>query len=78
MPEPSIDTQIADAQDAIVRASGYTPHQFRSPGGRWSPALMHASAAHNLTAIDWNIDPPRLVAPRNRPHHPGAACRPSR
>jgi peptidoglycan/xylan/chitin deacetylase (PgdA/CDA1 family) len=57
MPEPSIDTQIADAQDAIVRASGYTPHQFRSPGGRWSPALMHASAAHNLTAIDWNIDP---------------------
>ena len=57
MPESSIDTQIADAQDAIVRASGYTPHQFRSPGGRWSPALMHASAAHNLTTIDWNIDP---------------------
>ncbi len=49
--------QMVDAQDAIVRAAGFTPRQFRSPGGSWSAAMMRLASAHDLLAIDWDVDP---------------------
>lgn len=57
MSHAAMSGQIIDAQDAIVRASGFTPRQFRSPGGSWSPAMMALTRAHDLLAIDWDVDP---------------------
>lgn len=57
MSHTAMSRQIIDAQDAIVRASGFMPRQFRSPGGSWSPAMMALTRAHELLAIDWDVDP---------------------
>lgn len=52
-----ISKEVVDAQDAIVRATGFTPRQFRSPGGGWSTEIFRYTAGHELTPIDWEIDP---------------------
>ena len=57
MAAPMMTAQMVDAQDAIVRAAGFTPRQFRSPGGSWSAAMMRLASAHDLLAIDWDVDP---------------------
>ena len=57
MPAAATRAQILDTQDAIVRAAGATPFQFRAPGGAWSPPILHATAAAGLIPIDWDIDP---------------------
>ena len=57
MSQPAMSRQIVDAQDAIVTASGFTPRLFRSPGGSWSQAMMTLTRAHDLLAIDWDVDP---------------------
>lgn len=56
LPRAAMTAQVVDAQDAIVRASGFTPRQFRAPGGRWSPQMMRLTAVHELLPVDWNID----------------------
>jgi peptidoglycan-N-acetylglucosamine deacetylase len=53
----AIEAQLVDTQDAIVRATGFTPKQFRAPGGHWSPAMMRVAARQHLTVIDWDVDP---------------------
>ncbi|MDP9093866.1 MAG: polysaccharide deacetylase family protein [Actinomycetota bacterium] len=53
----AMSTQVVDTQDAIVRASGFTPRQFRAPGGQWSPALTRLAAMHDLLCVDWDVDP---------------------
>jgi peptidoglycan/xylan/chitin deacetylase (PgdA/CDA1 family) len=58
-----IHKEINDAQAAIVDASGYTPHLFRSPGGAWSPAVFKKAAEMGLAAIDWEIDPKDWTRP---------------
>jgi peptidoglycan/xylan/chitin deacetylase (PgdA/CDA1 family) len=52
-----MSAQLIDTQDAIVRASGFTPRQFRAPGGQWSPALTRLAAQHDLLCVDWDVDP---------------------
>jgi peptidoglycan/xylan/chitin deacetylase (PgdA/CDA1 family) len=53
----AMTAQLVDAQDAIVRASGFVPQAFRSPGGSWTPAMMRMAVAHDLLPIDWDVDP---------------------
>ncbi len=57
LPRAAMTAELLDTQDAIVRAGGFTPRQFRAPGGRWSPQMMRLTAAHDLLAVDWTIDP---------------------
>lgn len=57
LPAAAMTAELLDSQDAIVRASGFTPRQFRAPGGLWSPRMMRLAVAHDLMPIDWNVDP---------------------
>jgi peptidoglycan/xylan/chitin deacetylase (PgdA/CDA1 family) len=52
-----IRTEIDRAQDKIYSTTGKVPALFRSPGGDWSPALLAASAAARMVALDWSDDP---------------------
>lgn len=49
--------QIRGAQDAIRRATGYTPCVFRAPGGAISPLLVAQARSLGLHTVGWNVDP---------------------
>lgn len=49
--------EIEQAQLKINRTTGYTPKLFRSPGGDWSPQLLHDVAMAGLLPLDWSVDP---------------------
>jgi peptidoglycan/xylan/chitin deacetylase (PgdA/CDA1 family) len=52
-----IRSEIADTTDAIVRASGFRPRQFRAPGGVWGPDVIAEAASHGMLPLGWDIDP---------------------
>jgi peptidoglycan/xylan/chitin deacetylase (PgdA/CDA1 family) len=49
--------QIRSAQDAIRRATGYTPCVFRAPGGVVSRLLVAQARSLGLHTVGWNVDP---------------------
>lgn len=52
-----IKQEIEDTTDAIVRASGFRPRQFRAPGGNWGPNVFAECARQELLPLGWDIDP---------------------
>ncbi len=59
---PSLSThkirqEIVDTTDAIVRATGVRPRQFRSPGGVWGPDVFAEVSTQKMMPLGWDIDP---------------------
>jgi peptidoglycan/xylan/chitin deacetylase (PgdA/CDA1 family) len=52
-----IRRELHDTSDAIVRASGFVPRQFRAPGGVWGPKVFSAVAAAGMLPLGWDVDP---------------------
>jgi peptidoglycan-N-acetylglucosamine deacetylase len=52
-----VAAEITEAFVRIGEATGVAPKFFRSPGGAWSPRVLHAAARHGMVPIDWDIDP---------------------
>ena len=52
-----VHAEMEDTNDAIVRASGFRPRQFRAPGGNWGPEIMREAAAQEMLPLGWDIDP---------------------
>jgi peptidoglycan-N-acetylglucosamine deacetylase len=53
----AINSQIADAQEAIDDAGGQAPKLFRAPGGNWSGKVLSAVTSYQMVPLGWNIDP---------------------
>lgn len=50
--------QLEASRDLLERVSGGAAvDYFRAPEGRWSPALVRASAADGMRALGWDVDP---------------------
>ena len=56
-PKTLVQKEIHKAQTKIQKTTGYAPKLFRSPGGDWSPRLLHAVAQAGLLPLDWTVDP---------------------
>ncbi len=56
-PSKVAQKEIQKAQKKISRTTGYVPKLFRSPGGDWSPKLLHDIAQAGLFPLDWSNDP---------------------
>jgi peptidoglycan/xylan/chitin deacetylase (PgdA/CDA1 family) len=52
-----IRSEMVDTTDAIVRASGFHPRQFRAPGGDWGPKVFTEAARQEMLPLGWDIDP---------------------
>ncbi|WIM98585.1 polysaccharide deacetylase family protein [Actinoplanes oblitus] len=56
-PAALVQKEIHRAQAKINKTTGYVPKLFRSPGGDWSPKLLHTIAQAGLLPLDWSNDP---------------------
>lgn len=54
---PAATTQIAGTQEAIRRASGFTPCLFRPPYGATGHDLVARARDNGLTSVLWSVDP---------------------
>ncbi|WP_375489063.1 polysaccharide deacetylase family protein [uncultured Jatrophihabitans sp.] len=73
-----IRAEITRTQDAIHAATGYTPNQFRNPGGAWGSAVYAELARARMMPLGWSVDPRDWARPgaaaiehtmlRARPH----------
>jgi peptidoglycan-N-acetylglucosamine deacetylase len=52
-----IRSELEDTTDAIVRASGFRPRQFRAPGGAWGPDVYAEVSRQQMMPLGWDIDP---------------------
>ena len=52
-----IRAELVDTTDAIVRASGFRPRQFRAPGGVWGPDVFAEVHRLDMEPLGWDIDP---------------------
>ncbi|WP_375499532.1 polysaccharide deacetylase family protein [uncultured Jatrophihabitans sp.] len=52
-----IRDELLDTTDAIVRACGFRPRQFRAPGGVWGPDVFAEVARQQMMPLGWDIDP---------------------
>lgn len=52
-----IRSEIERTQHVIHAATGYTPNQFRNPGGVWGHAVYNELARMHLMPLGWSIDP---------------------
>lgn len=52
-----IRAELEDTNDAIVRATGFRPRQFRAPGGVWGPDVYAEVARQQMMPLGWDIDP---------------------
>ena len=53
-----VTDEVTDGLAAIHAASPGTPVPFyRQPGGTWSPQVVRAMKASNLTPLRWTVDP---------------------
>jgi peptidoglycan/xylan/chitin deacetylase (PgdA/CDA1 family) len=52
-----IHRELEDTTDAIVRASGFRPRQFRAPGGVWGPDVFDEVSRQQMMPLGWDIDP---------------------
>ena len=52
-----VHEEIERAQDKIYSTTDHTPTLFRSPGGDWSPTVLHTAAQAGMVALDWSNDP---------------------
>lgn len=52
-----IHAQLVDTNDAIVRATGFRPRQFRAPGGVWGPDVYAEVSRQQMMPLGWDIDP---------------------
>ena len=57
LPPARVRAEITETQREIVEATGFTPRLFRAPGGNWSPRVLRATAALDLTPVDWTVNP---------------------
>ncbi len=48
--------EIAQARDAIVRRTGFTPCLFRAPGGAVSSGLISLARSMGFITIEWDVD----------------------
>jgi peptidoglycan-N-acetylglucosamine deacetylase len=55
-PPGRIRHEITKAQEKIRDTTGYPPKLFRSPGGAWSPSVLHEAAHAGLIPLDWSDD----------------------
>jgi len=55
--QAKIHQQIEDTTDAIVRASGFRPRQFRAPGGNFGPKVFAECARQEMLPLGWDVDP---------------------
>jgi peptidoglycan/xylan/chitin deacetylase (PgdA/CDA1 family) len=56
-PGELVQKEIRKAQAKIEKTTGYAPKLFRSPGGDWSPRVLHQVAQAGLIPLDWTVDP---------------------
>ena len=56
-PRALLQKEIQRAQTKIQKTTGYAPKLFRSPGGDWSPQLLHEVAKAGMLPLDWSVDP---------------------
>ncbi|MCW2496690.1 polysaccharide deacetylase family protein, partial [Jatrophihabitans sp.] len=52
-----IKRELEDTNDAIVRATGFRPRQFRAPGGEWGSKVFAEVARQEMLPLGWDIDP---------------------
>jgi peptidoglycan/xylan/chitin deacetylase (PgdA/CDA1 family) len=52
-----IRSEMVDTTDAIVRASGFHPRQFRAPGGNWGAEVFAEASRQEMLPLGWDIDP---------------------
>jgi peptidoglycan/xylan/chitin deacetylase (PgdA/CDA1 family) len=52
-----IHAEIVDTTDAVVRATGFHPRQFRAPGGNWGPDVFAEVSKQKMMPLGWDIDP---------------------
>jgi peptidoglycan/xylan/chitin deacetylase (PgdA/CDA1 family) len=52
-----IHAELENTNDAIVRATGFRPRQFRAPGGVWGPAVYAEVSRQEMMPLGWDIDP---------------------
>ena len=52
-----IHREIAHTNEAIHDACGYSPAQFRAPGGVWGPAVFDELTKQRMMPVDWDVDP---------------------
>jgi peptidoglycan-N-acetylglucosamine deacetylase len=57
LPARRIVSEVTEARVRIADATGIAPKFFRSPGGVWSPPIVHAAHDQEMICIDWDIDP---------------------
>lgn len=56
-PGPVIAADLAATQQALRRITGgLVPRYMRSPGGRWSPAVVAEARALRLEPLSWTVD----------------------
>lgn len=53
----TIRREMVDTTDAVVRASGFRPRQFRAPGGVWGPVVFAEAARQQMLPLGWDVDP---------------------
>jgi peptidoglycan/xylan/chitin deacetylase (PgdA/CDA1 family) len=76
----SLERELAQAQAAIVSATGTVPGMFRPPIGLSNPNIFRAARALGLKVVGWSVrsldtritDPQRVVARIQRGLKPGA------
>jgi peptidoglycan-N-acetylglucosamine deacetylase len=52
-----IQAELEDTTDAVVRASGFRPRQFRAPGGVWGARVFAEVSRQQMMPLGWDIDP---------------------
>ena len=61
-----VRNEIERATEAIHHATGREPRMFRAPYGAWSPTVLRYCEEHDLTALDWSVDPRDWAMPGTR------------
>lgn len=57
LPHAPVYKEIADAQGSIKKATGFTPHWFRPPGGSMSATVYQVAAKLGVRPVLWSVDP---------------------
>ncbi|WP_153186167.1 polysaccharide deacetylase family protein, partial [Thermus scotoductus] len=57
LPEEAIREEIEACNQVLLRLTGQSPRYFRSPGGRYSPAVLRIASELGLTTVFWTDDP---------------------
>ncbi|MCW2497248.1 polysaccharide deacetylase family protein, partial [Jatrophihabitans sp.] len=50
-----IKAELEETTDAIVRATGFRPRQFRAPGGEWGAKVFAEVARQEMLPLGWDI-----------------------